>query len=182
MAEVVDQLSVAYMLQDYSRFATLLHEEFSFIVEPTAPSGPLEWGRTEELRIHQRMFAPTTVPGDQVPVPQELWLNSVAINVVASHPWERVTEYDRGPSNPTGLDPMRWTTWRADFSHSVLFETRGDVDFYAAGTSRFVIARDLAKTVSEPGAFLLYRWHEVGRYGTAKAPAGWAVVKRLYAS
>jgi hypothetical protein len=185
---VATQLADAYQNRDYAHFARLLHDDFRFILypdfnpDPNLPPPPAEWGKTEEQLIHQRMFAPTSIPTEDPPVPKELWLSGVSINLAPSHAWAERTEYYQ-PANPNGVDPARWKAWGAEYSTSVLFETLGETDFQVTGTAWLVVLQDLAQPANAPGAFRLYRWQDLGGGGNrivGVQQTTWSQIKQLY--
>src|SRR5262245_19888424 len=184
---VVAQLERAYTNRDYAHFARLLHDDFSFDLhpepdpDPYVPAPPRHWRKTDELRIHQRMFAPTSIPAEDAPVPQRLWLEAVSMNLTRSQPWTERDEYYR-PVGP--LDPTRWKAWGAEYNTNVLFDTQSESDYQVVGAALFVVVQDLSMPANAPGAFRLYRWQDLGGAGNQIAgvePATWTRVKRVYA-
>ena len=168
-----------------------LHPDFLFIFSPnpSEPSQPVDWGRTEEVRIHQRMFRPQDILPTDSPVPGELWLDAIAITLAPNGAFAERPEYYASPTNPGGLDSATTRVWGVDYSTSVLWITIGDTDYQVTGTAYFVIVENRTLNPDAPGAFLLYRWQDLG-YGllgegqtpASAVPATWTQVKKLYYS
>lgn len=181
---VISQLQDVYRVMDPDRFAALLHPDFLFQLQPDPlnPEQPADWGRTEEVRIHERMFEPEQFASGSDPVPQELWLSGITIHLASSRQFTERPEFYASPTNPSGLDSTQVTAWGTDFNDSVLFETLGETDYQVTGQSYFVVVEDRTKPPSAAGAFLLYRWQELGG-GTEqllREPSRWSSVKSLY--
>jgi hypothetical protein len=188
---VVTQLAGAYENRDYAHFSRLLHSDFRFIPlpdfapDPNLPPPPSEWGATEEIRIHRRMFAPSSVPPGEHPVPRELWLDAVTISLASTTEWVENTDYYEAPSNPSGLNRLHWKAWATEYAANVLFETAGETDYQLTGFGWFVVVQDLTKPANSAGAFKLYRWQDLGGGSVAMSvsePGSWTVVKALYAN
>lgn len=158
-------LSEAYQARDPDQLARLLHPDFLFL------GTNQEWDAAEEARIHRRMFRPADIPSSEASLPSELWLDGVAVSLVQAGSWTERHEY-WWPVD-LGLRLLG-----ADFNYSVHFETRGDTDFQVQGAAYFVIAQ-ARSTSSEPGPFLLYRWHDLGDVARSE-PTDWTSMKRLY--
>jgi hypothetical protein len=169
--DLIEALSNAYQSRRYDRIQGLFHDDYLFVLypdptpDPTQPPPPENWGKTEELRIHRRMFTPQDTPPDETPVPGELWLTGVGITLSESAAFEEVMDYYRTDLNPNGLPQEDWTVRGAEYNTSVLFETQGETDYQVTGTAWFVVVEDKSKTGSEPGRFLLYRWQDLGGSG-----------------
>lgn len=148
--------------------------------DPQEPTQPIHWGRSEELRIHSRMFDPDRIPPQDAPLPEDLWPVAITITLSPAAPsFEERPEYYQSETNPAGLDSSRWKVWGADFSSSVLFETQGDTDYQVIGSQYFVVAQDLSLIPGAPGSMLLYRWQDLGSFD-AKEESSWTAVKKLY--
>jgi hypothetical protein len=186
--DTIARLSDAYAQRNYASYANLFHEDFIFILNPDAtpdpnqPPPPTDWGKTEELRIHKRMFEPASLPPNEEPVPLELWLAQVTIALNAAGSFQEQPEYYRSATHPQGLDPGRWKAWGAEYQASVLFETQGATDYQVTGDAWFVVVDDLARPVGEAGKFTLYRWQDLAGLGAATAieQKGWSTIKQLY--
>ena len=170
-AQLIEALSDAYQTRIFARFERLFHDDYLFILkpDPLEPNQPIDWGRTEELRIHRRMFEPQNIPPSETPLDEDLWLTSVTITLSPSSAFGERTEYYVSATNPDGLEPANWKAWGTDYSTSVLFETQGETDYQVTGSAYFVVVEDLTKTGTEAGRFLLYRWQDLG--GTSKPSA-----------
>jgi hypothetical protein len=129
------------------------------------------------------MFAPSSIPPQEAPVPRALWLDAVAISLAPTTDWAEVKDFYAGPSNPNGLDPMHWKARASEYAAEVLFETAGETDYHLFASCWFVVVEDLTKPANSPGAFQLYRWQDLGAGGRASAfseSASWTGVKALY--
>jgi hypothetical protein len=159
----VQALSDAYRTRSYVRLASLFHDDFRFIPAPdsTDPGAPIEWGRTEELRIHRRIFEPQNIPPSETPLSPELWPVAISITISQLHAFEERPEYYL-PANPSGLDPVRWKVWGADFTASLLVETQGGTHHLYGGVQWFVVAQDLARPAGDSGWLQIYRWQDRG--------------------
>jgi hypothetical protein len=197
---VVTQLSEAYRTRDHARYSKLFHDDFLFILQPPflpEPSYPEDWGKTEELRIHKRMFEPQNIGPTEEPLHPDLWLVAVDITLTGNGPWVERPEYYVSTVNPDGLDALRWKAWGTEYTASVLFQTAGETDYQITGKAWFVVVEDLQKTPGEVGAFLLYQWQDLGnlkpgfrdegaaaeRRGAALATdesKSWSLIKLLY--
>lgn len=169
---LVEALSNAYQTRRFDRIEGLFHDDYQFVLHPNPddPSQPINWGRTEELRIHKRMFEPQNIAPSDPPLDPNLWLVSVTINLSGTT-FEERTEFYSSATNPEGLEPTTWKALGADYDTSVLFETQGETDYLVTGRAWFVVVQDLTKTPGETGSFLLYRWQDLGDR-TAKPSRG----------
>ena len=91
---------------------------------------------------------------------------------------ERLGGFDDRPqylydqfTNPEGLHAEAWDVTGADYNATVFFETQGDTDYRVEGRAEFVVARDKSKAVDAPGAWLIYRWTDLGAAKPSAAPA-----------
>ena len=186
---VVTQLRDAYAARDPERFAALLHPDFLFILkaDPLEPSQPVNWGRAEEVRIHQRMFRPQAIVPPDLPVHEALWVTGITISLAAGGAFVERPEYYASPTNPGGFDSLNTRVWGVDYHGSVLWETRGETDYLVTGSSNFVIVENRTLNSDAPGAFLLYRWQDLGAAPLATRIAAsaieqktWSHLKALY--
>jgi hypothetical protein len=186
--ELIAGLSTAYRQRDYDRFtglfpATADSAPYLFILnEPV--NGVANWGLTEELRIHRRMFVPEDPLPGEIPVPDELWLNSITITLArTATAWLERTDLYMSAANPAGLDPVRWRATEAEHHADVFFETAGDTDYRVDGRVNFVVIEDLAKQAGYMHRLLIYRWEDLGNFldlAIAVQPTTWSQVKDLY--
>jgi hypothetical protein len=103
-APTTDQgLARAYRERDFDRYAglfTAAADEAPYYFFLNSPVNGIDnWDLTEELRIHRRMFKPEApLPGES-PVPAELWLVSITINLsrTAAVWMERTDLYKTAP-------------------------------------------------------------------------------------
>src|SRR5262245_11878447 len=167
-AEVIKALEEAYRHKDVDAYAKILHTGFRFILDNATDS----WDRTEELRIHRRMFKPQdTVPGEQ-PVPMDLWLVNVDITLTPRNPaWLVDTQYYASPTNPGGLDSDHFKVTQNEYSTSVFFKTQGQNDYQVTGHANFVIVNNLDIPVGTDGKFLVYLMEDLGAQKPTPPPA-----------
>jgi hypothetical protein len=194
---VVARLGDAYRTRSYAHYATLFHDDFLFALQTSYlpdPRQPDTWGKTEELRIHKRMFEPQNIGPNEEPLAPDLWLVAVDITLTGRGPWVERLEYYVSTVNPDGLDPLRWKAWGTEYTASVLLQTAGETDYQITGSEWFVVVQDLEKVAGEHGAFLLYQWQDLGALGVSMSPASagpgasasgtapaiWSSVKKLY--
>jgi hypothetical protein len=154
----------AYAARDPERFAALLHPDFRFILkaDPSNPNQPVDWGRAEEVRIHQRMFRPQAIVPPDLPVHESLWVTGITISLAAAGAFVERPEYYASPSNPGGLDSATSRAWGVDYYTSVLWETAGETDYQVTGAAYFIVVENRTLNPDVPGAFLLYRWQDLG--------------------
>jgi hypothetical protein len=169
--KLIEELSAAYQTRSYARLAPLFHDDYLFILQPNPmdPLQPENWGKTEELRIHKRMFEPQNIGPSEEPLPTELWLVAVDITLTGNRPFDERPEFYASATNPEGLNASNWKAWGTEYTTSVLFQTQGETDYQVTGKAWFVIVQDLSKTPGAAGSFLLYQWQDLG---TLKPNAG----------
>lgn len=184
--EVVDALSRAYQQRDPELLASILAKdpendaEYLFILSEPTPENETQWGYTEEVRIHQRMFQPQApLPGD-TPVPPELWLEGLTITLTAETEFKERTDFYITEGGYLNRD--KWIATSASYTTYLLFELQGETDYRIEGRADFVVVEDREKQVGEPGKFLLLIWEDLGgRSGvTLSSLATWSRIKRLY--
>lgn len=186
-SELIVRLTEIYRRRDLAAYATLFPSDaeapFLFLFEPDpGDPAPTQWDRTEELRIHQRMFAPQdTLPGEPG-VQAELWPLSISIVLSVQTDFVEQPDLYASTANPGGLDPARWGAFQAIFSTNVYWDLQGETDFQVTGRARFVVLVDRQKPLGQAGKCLLYRWEDLGDRGSSSAASRttWTDVKRLY--
>lgn len=168
---LINNLKLAYQKRDYDKFATLFHPDYQFrylnqnLVEEY-------WGLDEELKIHRRMFRPADIQPPDPPLDPALWLSSVDISLTGTTGFDDRPQYLYDQvSNPEGLHPETWDVTGADYSATVLFQTQGETDYRVEGRAEFVVARDKSKAADAAGAWLIYRWRDMGSLKPSAAPA-----------
>jgi hypothetical protein len=185
----IAELQVAYQTRSYARLAPLFHDDYLFILQPNPmdPLQPENWGKTEELRIHKRMFEPQNIGPTEEQLDANLWLVAVDITLTGNRPFDERPEYYASTVNPDGLDPLRWKAWGTEYTTSALFQTQGETDYQVTGKAWFVIVQDLSKTPGAAGSLLLYRWSDMaasasvaGRRLASTRPTTWSGFKELY--
>jgi len=184
-AALVTRLRDAYATRNPALYEELFHSDFLFVLppDPLHPEQPTSWSRTEEVRLHRRMFEPQNISPSEPPIDPALWLIAIDITLTQAGPFVELPEFYVSPSNPSGLDPSRWKVVGTDYHASVLFRTRGETDYQVIARQSFVVAEDLSKHPWQHGAFSLYRWQEHGSEVTSSvsSPAvPWFAVKNLY--
>jgi hypothetical protein len=190
---VVQALAVAYQRRDFALLGSLLahdparNADYAFFLSEPTPSGETQWGWFDELRIHQRMFQPRTIPPEETPLPRDLWLDGVNSSLYPLTDFrERVDLYSANQGQDGKLDPNIWKAMDALYGTDVFFETQGDIDFLVAARANFVVLEDLTKPAGAEGKFLLYIWEDLpppkkaGARPTAVEPTMWGIVKQLY--
>ena len=166
--ELITQLRDAYQRRDYDCFSKLFSEQYFFFLNE--PQGA-NWDLTEELRIHRRMFKPEDpLPGES-PVPQDLWLVSIDIQLEPQTEWTERTDLYISEANPNGLDPALWKATEAQYHAYVFFKTQGQTDYQVNGIANFVVVEDLTKTSGTDRKFLIYRWEDLGSIYKSAPPA-----------
>jgi hypothetical protein len=175
-SDLIDALSDAYQQRNPELFAKLLandpenHAEYLFLLSDPTPENETQWGYTEEVRIHQRMFRPESpLPGD-TPVPPEIWLQSLTITLTPVGGFtERTDLYTT--SEGGYLDPAKWRATAAKYTTYLLFELAGDTDYRVEGEASFIVIEDRTKDVGDDGKFLLLIWEDLGSTAPTKPAA-----------
>jgi hypothetical protein len=171
--ELITELKNAYQRRDYDCFANLFSNEtdgaeyFFFLNEPEGAN----WDLTEELRIHRRMFKPEDPLPGETPVPQDLWLVSIDIQLQPQTEWTDRPDLYVSEENPTGLDPARWRATEAAHNAQVFFKMSGQTDYSVDGRANFVVIEDLTKAAGTDRKFLIYRWEDLGSNTKPAPPA-----------
>ena len=189
----VQALANSYRRRDLDLFAALLandpsrNAEFLFLLSEPTDVGETQWGYTEEVRLHQRMFHPEDVPPGDPPVSSDLWMQGLTITLTPQEQFsERLDLYSENGGLDGKLDPALWRAMDARYSTYVFFDLTG-VDYKVDGDeANFVVIEDLSKSGGEPGRFLLYIWEDLG-CPTCPSPAkpkvetsSWSSVKQLF--
>ena len=118
------------------------------------------------------MFRPADIVPPEEPLLTERWLVSVDITLTGASSFDDRPQYIFNPgTNPEGLHLEDWDVTGADYSATVFFETQGDTDYRVEGRAEFVVARDKAKAFNAPGAWLIYRWTDLGAAKPSAGPA-----------
>jgi predicted transcriptional regulator len=191
---VVSALSYSYQTMDLGLFKSILahdvgpNDGYHFVSSEPAVPGETEWGYDEEARIHRRMFRPQDHVASETPVPDELYLSYITINLTRLEEFtERTDLYSADHGMDGKLDPAIWRIVDAHYGTDVFFDTQSDQDFQVIGEANFVVIEDLKKKVGSSGKFQLYMWEElVPRKQSSKPSAEgsevhtWSNVKRLY--
>jgi hypothetical protein len=172
-ADLIQQLAEAYRSRNIDQFTSILaHDivanengdlnDYLFITAPSSGVPDEQWGYTEEVRVHRRMFRPEDTPVGESPVPAELWLTSVTITLTQETAFtERTDLYYDATANPNGLDPELWKAEDAIYGTDVLFDLQGEIDYQVQGQALFVVVTDLTKEIGEDGKFLLLQWNDL---------------------
>jgi hypothetical protein len=172
-ADLIEALSRAYQQRDDKLFAKLLandpenNAEYLFLLSDPTPENETQWGYSEEVRIHQRMFHPEApLPGD-TPVPPEIWLQSLTITLTPETAFSERT--DLYTTEGGYLDPAKWRATSATYGTYLLFELAGETDYRVEGRADFVVIEDRTKDVGDDGKFLLLIWEDLGSAGKPDA-------------
>jgi hypothetical protein len=172
--ELLLVLAAAYQHRNYERFSDLFStaSDSAAYLFSTDDSLGTTWDLTEELRIHRRMFRPEDPLPGETPVPQDLWLVSIDMQMVQESAWAERPDLYRSETNPAGLDSLRWRASQARYQTHAFLKTQGATDFEVNPFADFVVLEDRARPVGENRKFLIYRWVDRG---------GWTALKRFYA-
>ena len=195
---VLEAVAGAYVRRDPDLFESILAHEssaqasFTFMLASPSDRGETQWGRAEELRIHQRMFHPDRpFPGEPAVAP-ELWLRSVQVWLWKSTAFEERPDFYSAVGGADGkLDPVRWRALGARYETYVFFDLEGPASYKVEGTADFVVIEDRLKDSGEVGKYLLYGWDDRAVVEPAHAslddpaPSGtnqvtWTNLKTLY--
>ncbi len=173
---LVSALERAYQTRDYPLFESLLandsdrNADYLFILSEPTEEGETQWGFETEARAHRRMFDPeNTLPGE-LPVPNDLWLQSVDINLTRQTEFTERTDLYSADGGADGL--LDNTVWRAEsarYSTDVFFAMNGEIDYQVTGQADFVVIEDLSKSAGETGQFLLFIWEDLAAPGKTVA-------------
>jgi hypothetical protein len=178
---VVDAVAAAYERRDAERLAALLAPEYLFV--GATPGAAEVWGRTEERRIHRRMFAPESVPPGDTPVPLDLWPLSIRVKLTQVTTFSERPEFYWGSGNPTGIDPTRWLVRGARYLALARVDTQGETDFVVEGVSEFIVMTSRTEAVGGTPHAMLLQWADLGAPAKAHAAlelATWTQLKSLY--
>ncbi len=165
---VINTLERAYQLRDDELFASLLandtasNAEFRFLIDAPMDSGGASWGYGEMVRTHQRFFHPESPhPGD-TPIPAELWMQHLSVDLTPIEPFaERPDLYSQDGGADGKLDPARWRAADALYSVHAFVDMAGDTDYTVDASANFVVIEDRAKKPGEPGKYFLYIWEDI---------------------
>jgi len=180
-AEVLQHLASAYQDRNLARFTDLLAADFVFEWGYPLDNGATEWNRDIETNLHRRMFDPASIPADESPIQQDLWVQSIEASfTIASAFVERPDLY--ATAQPPGVvDPQRWIARSARFQADAFFQLRGETDFAPSGAAEFVVLEDRTKSAGDAAKFVLHRWEELDQGSTAKSEErGWSRFKAIY--
>jgi hypothetical protein len=164
---VVEALKESYCNLNYELFVSLFVNEtehgvpYTFLLDRPNEKGETQWGLTQEMRIHRRMFRPETIPKNDKPLPRDLWITSIELELVRIGGLFR-ERYDlyRSDQKLEGLDRHRWRAMSAEYAYSMLIHTQGGKKLCASGQATFVVIEDLANWDQEEPTFLIYRWED----------------------
>ena len=182
---LVKDLEQAYETRDQARFEALLAEDFLFILDMPGPGGETQWGRTEEWRIHQRMFGPENIPPSEPPLPPEFWLQSLEATLTQQTKWTERPDLYASPANPEGPDPAVWFVCEAIYGTQVFFQMQGDTDYLVEGRAAFVVMVERVGLGTSQQLSYIYRWEDLGSDAAKQQPAAvepvtWSNMKQLY--
>jgi hypothetical protein len=166
-AETIQALADAYRAKDFPAFEALLAEDYTFFLnEPDPDTGETQYDRVTELRIHQRMFDPQTIPpGDPPPVAR--WLEAVSITLTSQTQFAERPDLYTNATPPGPLDPGRWIASEAAYAADAFLQLQGETDFQVRGRCNFVVLEDRTKAIGDLGKFTLYQWVDVDGAATS---------------
>jgi hypothetical protein len=186
-ADPVQALSDAYRSRNSSLLASLLAPDFTFYRhQPHPDSGEQFWDLETELRIHRRMFDPRSIPMNDTPLSNDLWVTSINVTITPQAAFTERTDLYTTADPPGPLDPARWRAEDATYGTELFLALQGEDDYVVSGRANFVVLTDLTKSNSEPGRFLLYRIEDLGPThvfsdGTQEIVAAtWTGIKEMY--
>jgi hypothetical protein len=173
--KLIEALERAYRTRSYDDFVKLLandpdrNAEYLFLLSEPTEEGETQWGYETEARAHLRMFNPQSTPPGDLPVPNDLWLQTVDITLTPNTEFSERTDLYSSDGGADGLlDPEVWRAESALYSANVFFGMLGDTDYQVNGQADFVVIEDLAKSGGESGRFLLFIWEDLGTPGQPK--------------
>lgn len=185
--DVVQALARAYLARDHAKLASLLAPDFTFHRNaPDPQTGELFWDRDTELRIHQRMFNPESIPSNDTPLADEFWLQSVYINLTPEGAFTERFDLYTTADPPGPIDPELGLVEEAAYGIDIFLALQGENDYQIQGRAYVVVLTDLSKAVTDPGKFLLYRIEDfgptqvVGNTTQGVIEASWTSVKEIY--
>src|SRR5262245_24548489 len=130
---VVKSLAWSYQYGDLALFKSILahdpgrNADYHFWLSDPTELGETQWGYDEEVKIQRRMFRPQMQVTGETPVPPELWISSISINLTQLAPFvERTDLYSADHGKDGKLDPDIWKAVDARYGTNVFFETQGD--------------------------------------------------------
>jgi hypothetical protein len=165
--DLVQLLAEAYRERKVDLFTSILANdptnkaEYLFITAQSSGVADEQWGYTEEVRVHRRMFEPFNTPVGETPVPAELWLTSVTITLSQETAFTERSDLYASEQNQNGLDPAKWKAEDAIYGTDVLFDLQGEIDYQVNGQALFVVITDLTKEIGDDGKFLLLQWNDL---------------------
>ncbi len=173
-SQLLSQLQRAYSEMNYERFATLFSASDDGVpyLYVTDDSLGTTWDLIEELRIHRRIFAPEDPLPGETPLPRDLWLVSIDMQLEPQSEWTERPYLYRSEANPFGLDPARWRAVEAEYLGHVFMKTQGQTDYSTTVRGRFVVIEDRLVSPGSARRFTIYRWVDLG---------GWTAFKRMLA-
>jgi hypothetical protein len=166
--QLIDNLRLAYLNRDIVLFTSLFPPDgvgvdYSFILNAPDPvTGDTDWGRTEELKVHRRMFDPENPQPGESQVPTEYWLQSISMSLTPIRAFEV----------RTGLGlPPKWKAWEGQYHPNITFDLQGPTDYNVDGRANFLVIEDTELATGTEGKFLIYRWEDLGAFKPAANPA-----------
>ena len=185
--DVVQALAGAYLARDHAKLASLLAPGFTFHRNaPDPQTGELFWDRDTELRIHQRMFHPESIPSNDTPLADEFWLQSVTITLTPEATFTERFDLYTTADPPGPIDPELGLVEEAAYGINIFLALQGENDYQIQGRAYIVMLTDRSKEVTDPGKFLLYRIEDFGPSQVAGnttqevIEATWTSVKEIY--
>lgn len=176
--KLIEALERAYRTRNYDEFVALLandpdrNAEYLFLLSEPTEEGDTQWGYQTEARAHWRMFNPQSTQPGELPVPNDLWLQTVDITLTPLTEFtERADLYSKDGGADGLLDPDEWRAVSALYSTNVFFGMLGQTDYQVNGQADFVVIEDLTKSGGAAGRFLLFIWEDLGAPGQPKPSA-----------
>ncbi len=164
---LIEALSRAYLTRNTDLLNSLLandpdrNAEYFFYLSEATAQGETQWGYTEEVRIHQRMFHPEAPPPGETSPDAALWIEGLTITLTPQESFgERPDLYSDNGGLDGKLDPAIWRVTDARYETYVFFDLVG-TDYKVEGEANFVVLEDLTKVVGDPGKFLIQVWEDI---------------------
>lgn len=168
-ADLIVLFAHAYRSMDLELYGTLFAHEpgqgvgFRFVLNQPTEAGEAEWGYEEEMRIHRRMFRPESIGADERPLPRELWVHSIQVQLVPLTGFHERYDLYISEHNPMGeLNRKQWRATDAVYATDVTWLTQGGRMMRIVGQARFIVIEELHLPAGATGKFRIYRWEDLG--------------------
>jgi hypothetical protein len=168
-ADLIAVFAHAYRSMDLELYRTLFAHEpgqgvgFRFVLHRPTAAGESEWGYDEEIRIHRRMFEPESIGPTEKPLPRELWIRSISVQLLPLTDFRQRYDLYISEHNPMGeLDRKKWRATDAVYATCVTWFTEAGQTMQINGQARFIVIEDLQAEAVAARKFWIYRWEDLG--------------------